>query len=86
MGIWHLAELAVRCFGKLPRMTVQEHIARKLCEAAGKSVSGYECSCCLKENRKLTCIYWQTFTDEADAAFAAIRDYYLLTPRKKPRI
>jgi hypothetical protein len=58
-----------------------EHVAKVLCDAAGKSATG-ACSIC-REDR--TCTLWRSFLDEATAAIGAVRDHAMLTQRKQAR-
>jgi hypothetical protein len=67
-------------------VTMQEHVAKRLCEEAGKSVNKKYCTCVNENTGELECLFWETFMDEAKAAIEAVRDFNLLTPRKKPRL
>lgn len=60
---------------------IQQYIAQKLCKAA---CSTDFCPICERYNQP--CSMWYTFMNEADVVLKAVRDYYMLTPRKKPRI
>jgi hypothetical protein len=60
---------------------MRDHVAKVLCDAAGRSVNGQACSIC---DRGL-CTYWRSFLDEADAAIGAVRDFARLDRRNKPK-
>lgn len=61
-------------------MDIREHIARKLCKA---SCILEQCPIC--ERYGIPCQMWYTFLNESDACMEAIKNYYMLTPRKKPK-
>lgn len=64
------------------------HVARRLCFAAATDnrPEGSVCPHChAPPDNDAPCTMWPGFLREADHAIEAVRDFNLLTPRKKPR-
>lgn len=65
-----------------------EHIARKICYSSiyyDPRLEGAPVICPHCENDPTRCI-WPSFVPEANAAFEAVRDFAILSYRKKPKI
>ena len=68
-----------------------EHVARTLCRAACRgNRETTMCPVCDRETplgwAAGECSMWETFRGEAHAAIEAVRDYAMLTTRRKPRL
>lgn len=61
-------------------MHIQEYLARTLCKS---SCNMEECPIC--ERYGIPCQMWYTFLNESNACIKAFKNYYILTPRKKPK-
>lgn len=56
-----------------------DHVARVLCDAAGRTITGV-CSCCERDDKGvLRCQLWYTFRSEAEAAIRAYETYKKVT-------
>lgn len=68
--------------------TMQQHVARQLCFAAAtdQCAHGPVCPHCrARDQEAAPCTMWRQFMREAAAAIEAVRDFAMLSARKRPR-
>ena len=62
------------------------HVARKICRAAANGGHCPFCDPTETEPWRRECHLWPSFVKEATAAIEGVRDYAMLTMRRKPRL
>jgi hypothetical protein len=64
---------------------MQTHVAKTICRAAATDLLERDgCGICYENGGE--CSMWPNFMREADHAIKAVREYAMITPRKKPRL